>query len=119
MVALVRLGAEHHLVVVGMGDGPADVGPPHVDHARVQIGRVGGDGGQRLVKLDETLGRDRGQQVGLVREVAVGRCGADARTSGDLSKREALRTLLADQPQCRLGERALEIAVVVGVALLT
>ncbi len=52
----------------------------------VEIGRFGGDRAQRLVELDETLGGDRGQQVGLVREVAVGRRGADARASGDLSE---------------------------------
>ena len=84
----------------------------------MEIGRFGGDGVQRLVELDETLGGDRGQQVGLVREVAVGRRGAHACASGDLAEREALRSLLADQPECRLRECPLQIAVVIGVAVL-
>ena len=112
------LGTEHRLVVVGMGDGPAHIGPCHVDHALVEIGRFGGDGAQRLVELDETLGGDRGQQVGLVREVAVGRGGAHARASGDLSEGEAFRPLLADQPQRRLRQGPLQITVVIGVPLL-
>ena len=63
--------AEHRLVVVGDGViGPADCRPSAMlTDARVPRSAVSaGDGGQRLVKLDETLGRDRGQQVGLVRD---------------------------------------------------
>ena len=118
LVALVQFGAEHHLVVVGVGDGPADVRPPHVEHLPRQIGLFVGGGGQRLVQLDETLRGDGAQQLSLVREVAVGRSGAHARASGDLPEREALRPLLRDQPQRRLGQRPFEIAVVIGAALL-
>ena len=94
MVALVRLGAEHHLVVVGVGDGPAHIGPSHVEHLLGQIGRFGGSGAQGLVELDETQGGGGGQQLCLVCEMAVGRSGAHARASGDLPQREALRPLL-------------------------
>ena len=118
MVGLVRLGAEHRLVVVGMGDGPAHVRPCHVDHSLVWIGRFGGNGAQGLVELDETLGGNGGQQLCLVREVAVGRGGAHASTSGDLSEGKAFRSLLLDQPQRRLCECPLQITVVIGVALL-
>ena len=118
MVALVRLGAEHRLVVIGMGDGPAHVRPCHVDHSLVWIGRFGGNGAQRLVKLDETLGGDGGQQLRLVGEVTVWRSGAHASTSGDLSEGEAFRPLLVDQPQRRLRECPLQITVVIGVTLL-
>ena len=118
---LSSLGAEHHLVVVGMGDGPAHVCPSHFEHLPGQIGLFsgGGDSGaQRLVQLDEALGGDGGQQLCLVGEVAVGRGGAHAGASGDLPEGEAFRSLLGDQPQRRLGECPLEITVVIGVTLL-
>jgi hypothetical protein len=39
-----------------MGDGPAHVGPSHREGLLGRIGRLGGRGTQRLVKLDEALG---------------------------------------------------------------
>ena len=115
---LSSLGAEHHLVVVGVGDSPVHIGPSHAEHLLDQIVRFGSCVVQGLVELDETLGGHGGQQLCLVREVAVRSGGAHARASGDLSQREAFRPLLLHQPQRRLRQGPLQITVVIGVALL-
>ena len=115
---LSSLGAEHHLVVIGVGDGPPHICPSHSEHLLGHVGRFGSERRSVSRGAGRNPGWRRRPAVGLVREVAVWRRGAHACTSGDLPKREAFRPLLADQPQRRLSQRPLQITVVIGVALL-
>jgi hypothetical protein len=69
------------------------------------------------VELDETLTGGGSQQLRFVREVAIRCGGADAGASCHLSQRERFRALLLHQRERGLCERALEIAVVIGVTL--
>ena len=100
-----------------MGDGPPHVLPAHRECLLGEV-VVGRDRAiQRLVQLDEPLRGHGGQQLRLVGEVPIGRGRADARAPGDLAQRETLRTLLLNQLQCRIGQCALEISVVVRAPL--
>ncbi len=65
------------------------------------------------MQLEEALFGNGGQQVRLVGEVAVGRREADACTPCGLAQREALWPLLRYQGEGGLGERPLQIAMVV------
>lgn len=106
---------EHHLIVIGMGDGPPHVGPPELRHPFLRIRHAIGRRGQLGVQVTESLFGDRGQQLGLVGEVPVRRRGADPGAARRLREGEPFRPLLGHQRQRRAGERALEITVVIAL----
>ena len=77
MFTLDRFGAEHRLVIVGMGDGPAHIRTTDVDQPILRIGCTVPGRGQCLVKLEKSLFGNGHEQFSLIREVAVRGRGAD------------------------------------------
>ena len=99
-----------------MSDRPTHIGSSEFNYPVLGVGDTFAGRAKRLVELDESFFRDGCQQLGLVREMAVRRCGADAGAPGRLGQTEAFGAFLRHQGQRCLGERAFEIAVVVAAA---
>lgn len=106
---------KHHLIVIGMGDGPPHVGAAELGHPCLRIRHAIGCRGQLGVQVKESLFGDGGQQLGLVGEVPVRRRGTDPGAARRLREGEPFRPLLGHQRQRRAGERALEITVVIAL----
>ena len=107
-VAAIQVGSVHHVEMRGMGDGELDVSESDVEEGARFVCCA-----QRVVEDFVSLGRDRGEQAGLVAEV-MRRCGVRrAGAPRQLAHARTRSALLRNLHKRRVQDLPPEIAVVI------